>query len=99
MHVFLIERYASILQTYYQLYSKTTFNYQKQLAFAIYTLQESLENIEKLPDLSQIQLRAMIQGNWLLHYGHYEGLSYCFLRLTKRVAQPQWLESWHVSLQ
>jgi acyl carrier protein phosphodiesterase len=58
-----------------------------------------LENIEKLPDSSQNQLREMIQGNWLLHYGHYEGLSYCFLRLTKRVAQPQWLESWHVSLQ
>ena len=58
-----------------------------------------LNNIQCLEDLSQIQLRAMIQGNWLLHYGHYEGLSYCFLRLTKRVAQPQWLESWHVSLQ
>ena len=28
--------------------NKTTFNYQKQLTFAIYTLQESLENIEKL---------------------------------------------------
>lgn len=28
--------------------NKTTFNYQKQLAFAIYTLQESSENIEKL---------------------------------------------------
>lgn len=57
-----------------------------------------LDNIEKLPDSTQSQLRAMIQGNWLLHYGHYEGLSYCFLRLTKRVAEPQWLESWHVSL-
>jgi acyl carrier protein phosphodiesterase len=57
-----------------------------------------LENIDKLPSSSQTQLRAMIQGNWLLHYGHYEGLSYCFTRLTKRVAQPQWLESWHISL-
>jgi len=28
--------------------SKTAFDYQKQLAFGIYTLQESLENIEKL---------------------------------------------------
>ena len=67
--------------------------------FSAVTNKLLLENIEKLPVSSQSQLRAMIQGKWLLHYGHYDGLSYCFLRLTKRVAQPQWLESWHLSLE
>lgn len=66
--------------------------------FSEATYKVLLENIEKLPLTSQTQLRAMIQGNWLVHYGHIEGLSYCFSRLTKRVAQPQWLESWQISL-
>lgn len=58
-----------------------------------------LTSVEYLPEKIETQLKMMIKGNWLSHYGHHEGLSYCFLRLTKRVAQPIWLEKWQITLE
>lgn len=55
--------------------------------------------VEYLPGQVEIQLKSMIKGNWLLHYGHFEGLAYCFLRLTNRVAQPAWLENWQFTME
>jgi len=58
-----------------------------------------LSSVEYLPGLVETQLKMMIKGNWLSHYGHHEGLSYCFQRLTKRVAHPIWLEKWQITLE
>ncbi|MEY3322485.1 MAG: hypothetical protein RLZZ417_2068 [Bacteroidota bacterium] len=58
-----------------------------------------MSHVEYLPGQVEIQLKSMIKGNWLLHYGHFEGLTYCFLRLTNRVAQPAWLENWQFTLE
>lgn len=57
-----------------------------------------LSGISLLPANVEIQLKSMIQGNWLYNYGHQEGLTYCFLRLTKRVAQPDRLTNWQETL-
>lgn len=58
-----------------------------------------LSRVEDLPGHVEKQLKMMIKGNWLSHYGHHEGLSYCFQRLTKRVAHPIWLEKWRITLE
>jgi len=52
-----------------------------------------------LPEGVRQTLDAMIAGNWLLQYGHPQGLSYCFRRLARRAAVPEKLTDWAATLE
>jgi acyl carrier protein phosphodiesterase len=81
------------LVKYWQLFNDTPLD-----VFCEKTNALLLAGVSLLPVKVEVQLTSMIQGNWLYHYGHHEGLSYCFMRLTKRVAQPERLSNWRETL-
>ena len=45
------------------------------------------------PEDFQAQARHMIEADWLMSYTHYNGLGYTFLRLQRRISQPDQLEN------
>jgi acyl carrier protein phosphodiesterase len=95
-------KYASVvLDILFDFYLVKNWHFFSDVAFESFCEKTNIllsENISDLPIQVATQLRAMIQGNWLFHYGYPEGLAYCFSRLSKRVSRPDLLEHWQTTL-